>query len=111
MKHSKGVMQCTPGLALAYQGRDRSRFAAVSLAYNVGVANYCTSAARHQFNGGQIGPACNAMLAWNKITVNGKKVVSNGLAARRERERAVCAKDASAAHSLCYTEFAIRHRH
>ncbi|MGW8201911.1 glycoside hydrolase family protein [Sphingomonas bisphenolicum] len=92
--HAKGVMQCTPGLALAYVGRDRARFAAVSLAYNVGVANYCSSTARRLFNASQIGPACNAILAWNKITVKGKKVVSNGLAARRARERAMCVKDA-----------------
>lgn len=93
--HANGVMQCTPGLALTYAGRDRARFAAVSLAYNVGVPNYCDSTARRLFNAGQIGPACNAILSWNKITKNGKKVVSNGLAARRERERAICAKDAS----------------
>lgn len=92
--HAKGVMQCTPGLSLTYAGRDRARFAAVSLAYNVGVANYCSSTARRLFNAGQIGPACTSMLAWNKVTVNGRKVVSNGLAARRERERAICAKDA-----------------
>lgn len=94
IEHAKGVMQCTPGLALTIPGRDRARFAAVSLAYNVGVANYCSSTARRQFNAGQIGLACTSMLAWNKVTINGKKVVSNGLAARRERERAVCAKDA-----------------
>lgn len=94
IEHAKGAMQCTPGLALAIPGRDRARFAAVSLAYNVGVTNYCTSTARRQFNAGQIGLACTSMLAWNKVTVNGKKVVSRGLSARRERERAICAKDA-----------------
>lgn len=92
--HAKGVMQCTPGLALTYAGRDRARFAAVSLAYNVGVANYCTSTARRLFNAGQIGPACNAMTAWNKVTIRGKKVVSQGLVNRRSRERAICVKDA-----------------
>ncbi len=94
VEHAKGVMQCTPGLALTYVGRDRARFAAVSLAYNVGVGNYCSSTARRQFNAGQIGAACTSMLAWNKVTVNGKKVVNRGLSARRERERAVCVKDA-----------------
>ncbi len=93
--HAKGVMQCTPGLALTYAGRDRARFAAVSLAYNVGVANYCSSTARRMFNAGKIGPGCDAMLAWNKVTRNGKKEISRGLVLRRERERAVCVKDAA----------------
>lgn len=92
--HAKGVMQCTPGLSLTYSGRDRARFAAVSLAYNVGVGGYCTSTARRLFNAGRIGPACDAMLAWNKVTVRGRKVVSTGLANRRKRERAVCVQDA-----------------
>lgn len=92
--HAKGVMQCTPGLALTYVARDRARFAAVSLAYNVGVANYCSSTARRMFNAGQIGPGCDAMLAWNKVTRNGKKEVSKGLVLRRQRERTVCVKDA-----------------
>ncbi len=92
--HAKGVMQCTPGLALTYAGRDRARFAAVSLAYNVGVGGYCTSTARRLFNAGRIGPACDAMLAWNKVTIAGKKVVNRGLDGRRKREHAHCVKDA-----------------
>lgn len=92
--HAKGVMQCTPGLALTYAGRDRARFAAVSLAYNVGVGGYCTSTARRLFNVGRIGPACDAMLAWNKVTIAGKKVVNRGLDGRRKREHAICVKDA-----------------
>lgn len=92
--HAKGVMQCTPGLALTYAGRDRARFAAVSLAYNVGVGGYCTSTARRLFNVGRIGPACDAMLAWNKVTIAGKKVVNRGLDGRRKREHAHCVKDA-----------------
>lgn len=93
--HAKGVMQCTPGLALTIPGRDRARFSAVDLAYNVGVPNYCSSTARRQFNAGQVRAGCDALLAWNKITVNGRKVVSNGLRLRRERARAVCIKDAA----------------
>lgn len=92
--HAKGVMQCTPGLALTYAGRDRARFAAVSLAYNVGVGGYCTSTARRLFNVGRIGPACDAMLPWNKVTIAGKKVVNRGLDGRRKREHAICVKDA-----------------
>lgn len=88
--HAKGVMQCTPGLSLTISRRDHARFAAVSLAYNVGVPRYCTSTARRLFNEGRILPACDALLMWNKA---GGKVV-RGLVARRSRERAVCVKDA-----------------
>lgn len=88
--HAKGVMQCTPGLALTIPGRDRARFSAVSLAYNVGVPRYCTSTTRRLFNEGRILPACDALLMWNRA---GGKVV-RGLAARRSRERAVCVQDA-----------------
>jgi lysozyme len=88
--HAKGVMQCTPGLALTIPRRDHARFAAVSLAYNVGVGAYCGSTARVRFNAGQIGAACEAITWWNKA---GGKVV-NGLVARRKRERAECVKDA-----------------
>ncbi|HEX7820626.1 MAG TPA: lysozyme [Sphingobium sp.] len=88
--HAQGVMACTPGLALTIPGRDRARFAAVSLAYNIGVAGYCGSTARKLFNLGRIGPACDAILMWNKA---GGRVVS-GLVSRRQRERAVCVLDA-----------------
>ena len=93
--HAKGVMQCTPGLALTYPRRDHARFAAVSLAYNVGVANWCSSTARRMFNASRITAGCDALLPWNKVTKNGKKVVSNGLAGRRSRERAICLRDAA----------------
>lgn len=87
--HAQGVMKCTPGLSTAIPGRDRARFAAVSLAYNVGVANYCGSTARRRFNEGRIAEACTAMTLWNKA---GGKVV-NGLVKRRERERKICVLD------------------
>ncbi|HEX7873045.1 MAG TPA: lysozyme [Sphingobium sp.] len=89
--HAKGVMACTPGLALTIPDRDRARFAAVSLAYNVGVANWCGSTARKRFDAGRILEGCDALLMWNKA---GGRVV-NGLVARRQRERAVCVLDAA----------------
>lgn len=88
--HAKGVMQCTPGLALTIPGRDHARFAAVSGAYNYGVALYCRSTARARFNAGQIGAACEALTWFNKA---GGRVVP-GLVKRRAREHAVCVKDA-----------------
>lgn len=88
--HAEGVMKCTPGLSLAIPRRHNARFAAVSLAYNIGVPRYCSSTARRRFNEGRIGAGCDAITLWNKA---GGRVVT-GLVNRRARERAVCIKDA-----------------
>lgn len=86
VEHAAGVMACTP--ALAADGRDYQRAAAVSLAYNIGVPAYCRSTAARRFNAGQWRAGCDAFLLWNKA---GGRVL-RGLAARRERERAICLK-------------------
>jgi lysozyme len=86
--HAEGVMQCTP--ALHRPGMDYQRFASVSMAYNIGVANYCGSTARKRLDAGSLRDACDAMLLWNKVTIKGVKVVSNGLVKRRNRERQAC---------------------
>ncbi|WP_068083140.1 lysozyme [Novosphingobium rosa] len=83
------VMDCTPGLALTLPRRDNARFAAVSLAYNIGWPTYCRSTMRAQLNAGRIGPACDALTLFNKA---GGRVVA-GLVSRRGRERAYCVKD------------------
>lgn len=88
--HAQGVMACSPGLALSIPGRDRARFAAVDLAYNVGVRNYCGSSVRRAFDAGNIRTGCEALLMWNKA---GGRVVE-GLTERRKRERAYCLLDA-----------------
>lgn len=82
--HAQGVMACTPGLQGA--GRDNQRYAAVSLAYNVGVAGYCGSTVARKFNAKDYRGGCDALLLWVKA---GGKIV-RGLVSRRERERAVC---------------------
>lgn len=85
------VMACTPGLALTVIGRDFVRFAAVSLAYNIGWPTYCASTMRARINAGQIRAACTSLTWFNRA---GGRVV-DGLVARREREAAVCRKDAA----------------
>lgn len=59
--------------------------ALVSLVYNIGIDGFQNSTLLHFLN------KCNAIysdlfLRWNKITVNGKKIVSNGLTNRRKLE-------------------------
>lgn len=86
--HAAGVMKCSSGLR--QPGRDFQRAAAVSLAYNIGVAGFCRSTARKRFDAGDWKGGCNAFLSWNKARVNGKLRPVKGLTARRERERALC---------------------
>lgn len=91
VQHARGVMACSPGLALSNvptieAKREGPRFAAVSLAYNVGVGRYCGSTAARRFNAGAYVQGCEALTMWNRA---GGRVV-RGLVARREREKAVC---------------------
>jgi len=61
--------------------------AVLSLTFNVGGAAVARSTLLRHLNAGNIGAAADQFSRWNKITVNGRKVVSNGLSTRRERER------------------------
>ena len=86
--HAVPVMQCTP--RLAEPGRDNQRWAAVSLAYNIGAAAYCRSSVDRAFDQGNWSAGCDAMMAWNKARVNGQLRVVRGLTSRRAREREIC---------------------
>ena len=83
-------MACSSGLR--QPGRDYQRAAAVSLAYNIGIAGFCGSTARKKFDAGDVIGGCNAFLSWNKARVGGVLRPVKGLTARRERERALCLK-------------------
>lgn len=82
--HAEPVMACIP--TLREPGRDYQRWAAVSLAFNVGVAAACKSTMARRFLARDWRGGCDAILMWNRA---GGKVV-RGLALRRERERAIC---------------------
>lgn len=88
--HAVPVMQCTP--RLAEPGRDQQRWAAVSLAYNIGVNAYCRSTVDRQFDAGNWSAGCDALMAWNKARVNGQLREVRGLTNRRQRERTICRK-------------------
>jgi len=78
----KGVLACTPQIATTvYQ-----LGAAISVAYNVGVAAYCGSTMARQFKAGDWYSACNAFALWNKAG----GVVVTGLANRRNDEMRAC---------------------
>lgn len=74
---------------LTAPANDNEFGAFVSLAYNIGPGAFGKSAALRHFNAGKKDLAANAILAWNKATVKGRKQVVRGLARRREAEKAL----------------------
>lgn len=59
----------------------------VSFVYNIGIGNFKTSSVLREVNKDPNSPKMmDYFLRWNKITVNGKKVLSNGLLRRRKAE-------------------------
>ena len=59
----------------------------LSLAYNIGPTAFKVSSALRHFNSGDKAKAADAILLWNKATVNGKKTVLKGLVRRRLAEK------------------------
>lgn len=59
---------------------------------NVGKYGFLDSAARRKFNSGDYVGGCQALGMWNKVTLNGRKVVSKGLQNRRQAEINLCLK-------------------
>ena len=67
----------------------------VSFVFNVGCSAFVSSTSYKILMGKKPGTryqACEAMRMWNKITVNGRKVVSPGLVNRRDKDVALCVK-------------------
>jgi len=68
------------------RGHDSQTAAAVSLAYNIGSANYNRSTVAREFSAGRWRRACDAFLSWR--FAGGREVP--GLLRRRQAERAMC---------------------
>lgn len=61
--------------------------ALVSWAFNMGCGGATQSTLVKKLNAGnQANEICNELRRWNKVTINGRKQVSNGLVRRREAE-------------------------
>ncbi len=71
---------------------EEQRAALVSLTFNIGSGGFRGSTVLRRLNAGNYEGAADAILLWNKITVDGEKVVWPGLSNRRERERALFLK-------------------
>ncbi|HEY2070240.1 MAG TPA: lysozyme [Rhizomicrobium sp.] len=63
--------------------------AMLSLTYNIGTGAFKSSTVLRQFNAGNFPESADAFLMWDKATVNGQKVVVDGLHNRRVQERTI----------------------
>ncbi|BDR26746.1 lysozyme [Pseudomonas phage sp. LP] len=69
--------------------------------YNVGPV-CTTSTAFKRFNQGRATEGCQALAMWNKVTIDGQKVVSKGLVNRRNAEIKQCLEPSSQYSSLLW---------
>jgi lysozyme len=111
-RHAAGIAMCIPLARLT----DGQKVAFVDIAYNIGVNGFCGSSMARRTNAGDMVGACNALMAWNKITIlrpvigedgkpvkdaRGKAVMRKvleevrGLTRRRQAERELCLKGLS----------------
>lgn len=65
----------------------------LSLMYNIGPDAFAGSSVKRLHNQSRFREACDAILRWNKITINGVLTFSRGLMNRREKERDTCYLD------------------
>jgi lysozyme len=63
--------------------------AMVSLAFNIGSGAFASSSVLRRVNQGDLEGAASAFALWNKVTIDGALVVSNGLVSRRAAEAAM----------------------
>jgi len=61
--------------------------ALVSFVFNIGCDNFETSTLLKKLNSGDVQGASNELERWKFITVDGEKVISNGLISRRAEEK------------------------
>jgi lysozyme len=82
-----GVERCVPSARSMPEPR---YIAHLSLAYNIGIGGYCKSSIARLENAGHTVAACDSFLKYNRAG----GVVFPGLTRRREKERALCLRDA-----------------
>lgn len=75
----------------------------VSFSFNVGLGAFAGSTALKRYLRGDKAGAADALLAWNRATVNGVKVVLAGLTRRRQAERALFLGDRVVAQAIAPT--------
>lgn len=83
-RHAEGISKCVHMDRLT----DGQKVAFVDTAYNIGVANFCSSSMARLANAGDMPNACSALMLWVKV----KGVVIRGLVERRKLVYAFCTK-------------------
>jgi len=83
--HGKIVMACS---RWDKERQPHQIVASTSMNYNTG--GWCGSTAARRVKAGNIAGGCDALLMWNKATINGRKVAVSGLTRRRHRELEYC---------------------
>lgn len=84
-KHEQAVLK-----AIKVPLNVNQQIALTYFCYNIGVYACMDSTAFRKINAGDYTGGCQAMALFNKVTVNGKKVVSKGLVNRRAAEVKQC---------------------
>jgi lysozyme len=84
LKAVDAVERCHPGLP------ENVLAAFADATYNIGPKVACDSTASKRLSQGRLAEACNELPKWDKSRVAGVLVALPGLAARREKERALC---------------------
>lgn len=67
--------------------------ALICLIFNIGITAFTNSTLLRKLNAGDYSGASNQFLLWDKITINGVKQVSPGLAHRRQSEKMLFDKE------------------
>jgi lysozyme len=84
-KHEKAVLK---GITVPLNVSQQT--ALTFFCYNVGIASCMDSTAFRKINAGDYKAGCQAMALFNKVTIDGRKVVSKGLVNRRAAEVKLC---------------------
>lgn len=91
VEFSTGVDRC-----MTRRVPDESYAAFLSFAYNVGTGSFCGSTLVRKANAGDLVGACNELPRWDRA----KGIRLPGLTKRRQDERALCLKGATASEGL-----------
>lgn len=83
------ILNCTRA-DVWYSLGQPTRDSVIEFTYNVGGGNYCRGSVSKRLNAGRGIAACERMLLYNKIRINGKLTPSKGLTNRRNRETKKC---------------------
>jgi lysozyme len=83
-----GIEKCVPSLKDEKRTPDTRYLAHLSLAYNIGLGNYCSSSVARLTRAGKDLEACQMFLKWNKAG----GVVWRGLTDRRRQETDYCVR-------------------